>query len=619
MTPRSSDAGGRRRAVAVRVVPVAGRAWQPGDEIDRRRGGDVALHRRQRRPRARPRGASTSPGCSPSSSACQRATGSTSPTGAATPTSGSTDPGPRSPASSPGSPRAASHVRGLVWRSHPDQAHFSEQENLHLVETVNEAGGEVLLDERVRRDGSHHQKLFVVRHPDRPDDDVAFVGGIDLCHGRRDDERHRATSRRSSSTPATDRDRRGTTSSSRCAARRSATWRGRSASGGRTRRRSTTATRGAPRLRRVAGEPRRPDPAAADARRPRARAAATPCRCCARTRPSGRRTRSPRTASAASPGRTSRRSTGPDAWSTSRTSTCGPAPPRGSSASGCAPSRACTSSRSCRATPTRTAGCPARRTASASSGPIEQLPTAGGDRVAFFDLEAPSGWPIYVHSKVCVIDDVWMIVGSDNLNLRSWTQRLRAVVRGHRRSARRPRAASTPAAAATAPACSPARPACGCGASTSAATTATTTTWSTASRRSSVLRQAAAELDAWRAAVRRSTAPARSAAHAPTRTGARGGRRGGRSRSTGSSSTPTADRGRCAAPDASDAALPSSRSLSSGSAGAPALDEAEDDLGNFRQHEVADHRDEADPPLVARRARRCRGCAAGRRWWWPGT
>jgi hypothetical protein len=78
------------------------------------------------------------------------------------------------------------HVRGLVWRPHPHQDHFSEQENLHLVETINDAGGEVLLDERVRRDGSHHQKLFVVRHPDRPRRDVAFVGGIDLCHGRGD-------------------------------------------------------------------------------------------------------------------------------------------------------------------------------------------------------------------------------------------------------------------------------------------------------------------------------------------------------------------------------------------------------------------------------------------------
>ena len=26
-----------------------------------------------------------------------------------------------------------------------------------------------------------------------------------------------------------------------------------------------------------------------------------------------------------------------------------------------------------------------------------------------------------MHAKVCVIDDVWMVVGSDNLNRRSWT------------------------------------------------------------------------------------------------------------------------------------------------------------------------------------------------------
>ncbi|MFP5394487.1 MAG: hypothetical protein ACLGI6_23850, partial [Gammaproteobacteria bacterium] len=55
---------------------------------------------------------------------------------------------------------------------------------------VNDAGGEVLLDQRVRPLGSHHQKLVVVRHPARPQDDVAFVGGIDLAHGRRDSTRH---------------------------------------------------------------------------------------------------------------------------------------------------------------------------------------------------------------------------------------------------------------------------------------------------------------------------------------------------------------------------------------------------------------------------------------------
>ena len=86
--------------------------------------------------------------------------------------------------------RRGVHLRGLVWRSHPDQTHFSEQENMHLAEVVNEAGGEVLLDERVRRFGSHHQKLVLLRRPSDESKDIAFVGGIDLCHGRNDDERH---------------------------------------------------------------------------------------------------------------------------------------------------------------------------------------------------------------------------------------------------------------------------------------------------------------------------------------------------------------------------------------------------------------------------------------------
>ena len=46
---------------------------------------------------------------------------------------------------------------------------------------------------------------------------------------------------------------------------------------------------------------------------------------------------------------------------------------------------------------------------------------AGGDRVAVFDVENDHGTPIYVHSKACIVDDVWCAVGSDNLNRRSWT------------------------------------------------------------------------------------------------------------------------------------------------------------------------------------------------------
>jgi phosphatidylserine/phosphatidylglycerophosphate/cardiolipin synthase-like enzyme len=81
-------------------------------------------------------------------------------------------------------------VKGLVWRSHLDRLSFSEQENRHLGEEIEAAGGECLLDMRVRPGGSHHQKFVVVRHPGRPELDVAFVGGIDLCHSRRDGADH---------------------------------------------------------------------------------------------------------------------------------------------------------------------------------------------------------------------------------------------------------------------------------------------------------------------------------------------------------------------------------------------------------------------------------------------
>ncbi len=86
--------------------------------------------------------------------------------------------------------RRGVHVRGLVWRSHLDRFRFSGQENRHLGEDVDAAGGQCLLDMRVRPGGSHHMKLVVLRHASRPERDVAFVGGIDLCHSRRDDAAH---------------------------------------------------------------------------------------------------------------------------------------------------------------------------------------------------------------------------------------------------------------------------------------------------------------------------------------------------------------------------------------------------------------------------------------------
>ncbi len=81
-------------------------------------------------------------------------------------------------------------VRGLLWRSHPSSLGYHLQPNLQTAAALAPVGGQVLLDERVRPLGCHHQKFVAVRHGQRPGDDVAFVGGIDLDRGSRDDARH---------------------------------------------------------------------------------------------------------------------------------------------------------------------------------------------------------------------------------------------------------------------------------------------------------------------------------------------------------------------------------------------------------------------------------------------
>ena len=115
-------------------------------------------------------------------------TGSTARTGVETPTSASPRRGRPSPISS--RRRGAAGSRSGHCCGAPTGEGSNAKENTHLGAVVNEAGGEALLDERVRRGGSHHQKLVVVRRQGRPHEDVAFVGGIDLCHGRRDDADH---------------------------------------------------------------------------------------------------------------------------------------------------------------------------------------------------------------------------------------------------------------------------------------------------------------------------------------------------------------------------------------------------------------------------------------------
>jgi phosphatidylserine/phosphatidylglycerophosphate/cardiolipin synthase-like enzyme len=52
---------------------------------------------------------------------------------------------------------------------------------------------------------------------------------------------------------------------------------------------------------------------------------------------------------------------------------------------------------------------------------LDMLHRGGGARVSVYGIENHDGTPVYVHAKACTIDDVWATVGSDNLNLRSWT------------------------------------------------------------------------------------------------------------------------------------------------------------------------------------------------------
>jgi phosphatidylserine/phosphatidylglycerophosphate/cardiolipin synthase-like enzyme len=92
-------------------------------------------------------------------------------------------------------------VKGLLWRSHLDRLGFSARENRQLGEQLTAAGAEVLLDQRVRFGGSHHQKLVVIRHSASPERDVAFAGGIDLSHSRRDDADHHGDRQRQAMAP----------------------------------------------------------------------------------------------------------------------------------------------------------------------------------------------------------------------------------------------------------------------------------------------------------------------------------------------------------------------------------------------------------------------------------
>jgi len=311
-------------------------------------------------------------------------------------------------------------VRGLLWRSHSDRFAFSSKENRRLAVEVTKAGGEVLLDERVRRGGSHHQKVILVRHPGDLERDVAFIGGIDVSHGRRDDATHRGDEQVIKLDP-------------RYGAR--PPWhdvqlavRGPAVTEidltFRERWEDPTPLNHAGRMRalisRVASRDRlaQPLPTRLGTPTPTGGHAVQVLRTYPSRRPrypfapNGERSVARAFAKAIDRARTLIYIEDQYFWSVEIAELLADAlcrrpdlqviavvpryPDKDSKMSG-----------------------PPSRLAQARA--IDIVKHAGGERVGFYDIESETGTPVYVHAKVCVIDDVWATVGSDNLNRRSWT------------------------------------------------------------------------------------------------------------------------------------------------------------------------------------------------------
>ena len=330
-------------------------------------------------------------------------------------------------------------VRGLVWRSQLDRMRFARRQNRRFSEVVNAAGGRVLLDHRVRPFGSHHQKFVVLRHPGRPELDVAFLGGIDVAHSRRDDADHHGDPQHMPF----------------------ATWYGGEAAwhdvqiavrGPAVRdveevfrerwADPASLTRGPWRLiqHRLDGPERGADPLPDPLPDPAATGT------CAvqllRTYPNRRPgypfapfgERSIARGYAKALGRAQRLVYLEDQylWSTSIARVFAQALRRSPGLHLVVVVPRFPDQAAEQTFPVALHG---------HTQALDIVREAGGDRVLICDLESPAGLPVYVHSKVCVVDDVWATVGSDNFNRRSWTHdsELTAAVVDSRHDPREPR------------------------------------------------------------------------------------------------------------------------------------------------------------------------------------
>ena len=318
--------------------------------------------------------------------------------------------------------RTGVEVRGLVWRSHGERvsAPISGRSNELLSRKINDAGGEALLDQRVRLFGSHHQKLVVIRRRTDPSLDVAFVGGLDLSHSRRDDAGHagdpqavKMDSRYGQRPPWHDAalELRGPVVADVLAvfAER---WNDPHPLDRRTPYRML--------LQRLARMPRHPKPLpeAAPPPPPAGPHAVQLLRTYGLKHPPfpfaphGERSIARAYAKAFAQARSLIYIEDQYLWSTEVAAGIAAAlesnpglnviivVPRYPDSDGLL-------------------GGPPRRLGQLRA--ISMLRRAAPDRVGVFDLENSEGTPIYVHAKICIIDDTWFTCGSDNFNRRSWT------------------------------------------------------------------------------------------------------------------------------------------------------------------------------------------------------
>ena len=318
--------------------------------------------------------------------------------------------------------RSGVEVRGLVWRSHGERisAPISGRSNELLSRQINDAGGEALLDQRVRLFGSHHQKLVVIRRRDDPSKDVAFVGGLDLSHSRRDDSRHSGDPQAVKMDPKyggrppwhdAALELRGPVVADVLAvfAER---WNDPHPLDRHTPYRML--------LQRLARMPRHPKPlpAAAPPPPPAGPHAVQLLRTYGRKHPpfpfapDGERSIARAYAKAFSLARSLIYIEDQYLWSREVAAGIASALERnpGLQVIIVVPRYPDSDGR---------LGGPPRRLGQLRA--ITMLRRAAPDRVGVFDLENSDGTPIYVHAKICIIDDTWFTCGSDNFNRRSWT------------------------------------------------------------------------------------------------------------------------------------------------------------------------------------------------------